>query len=320
VCGVQTWTPTVKTSAVQLSVVAQHGGAAIVGVPTAGGVLEGFTVDQHMSMSNTGGDLGLTDTFTSGTIASLDNRLIVAGLDAKIEMVRYYGFDADLTNPVELTKTPSTLIASPAILVVDGQRIAPTASATGVALERFDGYDAVDSLQIATTDAPTALTASSFGYLSIVGWSTATECYAAKIAGFSRGVSVEHFAGPCVAPRVAGNDAATSAVMVFEGDHQIRIAHIEGYQFEKGSRLLRGNAQAPRVIFDGTRFWVSYIDQRGELVVGFLDHDELISTALFGVRPDPQSYDLAIVEGRPWVVATDAATGYSAHEMCVGTE
>ena len=68
------------------------------------------------------------------------------------------------------------------------------------------------------------------------------------------------------------------------------------------------------------RYWVSYIDLRGDIVVGFLDeHNQLISTGVFGPRPYRNAYELTIVDGKPWVFSVDPVSGYVANQLCAVT-
>jgi hypothetical protein len=73
------------------------------------------------------------------------------------------------------------------------------------------------------------------------------------------------------------------------------------------------------VLWDGQRFWISYLDMRGDIIVGYLDGGDTghyISTAVFGPRPDASAYDLVMIAHQVWAVSFDA-TGYTAHRICI---
>jgi hypothetical protein len=73
-------------------------------------------------------------------------------------------------------------------------------------------------------------------------------------------------------------------------------------------------------VFDGTNFWVSYLDARGDIVVGFLDANrQPITMALGAPRPERLGYELAMIDGSPWVISVDDG-GYNAYRMCVETQ
>jgi hypothetical protein len=75
-------------------------------------------------------------------------------------------------------------------------------------------------------------------------------------------------------------------------------------------------ATSPRVVFDGTRIWMTYLDARGDVVVGFVDAGgRLVARALEGTQPEVDAYELVVCGGAPWVVAiTDQ--GVTAQRVC----
>jgi hypothetical protein len=86
-------------------------------------------------------------------------------------------------------------------------------------------------------------------------------------------------------------------------------------------KLIAANGVSPRIVFDGERYWVSYLGERGDVVVGYLDEtDNLVSTAIEGVRPASGAYELALVNGSVWVYAYDGETGFGATRLCLVRE
>ena len=84
--------------------------------------------------------------------------------------------------------------------------------------------------------------------------------------------------------------------------------------------LLAPGAKAPRITFDGTRYWISYTNLRNDIVVGYLDEtNHLVSTAIEGMRPMQDAYELAFVNGAVWVYGLDD-TGFNASKMCLRRE
>jgi hypothetical protein len=74
---------------------------------------------------------------------------------------------------------------------------------------------------------------------------------------------------------------------------------------------------SPRVAFDGARFWTATLDTRGDLDIGILDDsDQLHRFALVGVRPNPDSFELATFGGHTWVFAADDTT-VDGYQLCV---
>jgi hypothetical protein len=319
VCGAHQLTPTIGADpASVLAVAPQVGGAAVVAVPTAGGTLAGFTVDAAMDLATVGGKLPLDDTFTAASIASIRGRPVAAGLDAMHAVAKIALVGADLSSAVEIAKLPATSIAQPMMVLTQGERVVPYATAGGVAMAHFNGAWQMDgTVMLATTEPARDVTASAYGDIALVAWTTPTACYVSNVSGFAPGY-LSTVSVPCNKARIAGDTEAGYAVLVFEAPDGVRIADAMHMAVVDRSVVLRADAREPRALYDGQRFWVSYLDARGDVAVGFLDRfDHLISTELAGIRPQARAYDLVLIDGAPWVVAVDADNGFTAHELCV---
>jgi hypothetical protein len=228
--------------------------------------------------------------------------------------------DAQIASPVEIAKLPGTSVAQPMMIMTGGERVVPYATAGGVALENFDGaWQDTGTVQLADTDPARELTATEYGDVALVAWTTPNRCYVSNVNGFAPGF-LSSIAEPCNRPRIAGDAFADTAVLVYEAPDGIRMVDAMRMQIGTSPVLLRSQGHSPRTIYDGTRFWVSYIDQRGYIAVGFFDANGLVTIELAGIRPRPQAYELVLVEGSPWVMAYDADNGFTAHQMCVDTE
>ena len=75
--------------------------------------------------------------------------------------------------------------------------------------------------------------------------------------------------------------------------------------------------RAPRVVFDGSRYWVSYLNDHNDVIVGYIDgNNHLVSTSLNGPQPANDAYEMTMIDHNPWVFTLDA-NGYEAHKMCL---
>ena len=108
--------------------------------------------------------------------------------------------------------------------------------------------------------------------------------------------------------------------MLYEeaGNVMISDIRIGGESEIANTQLFLDKARAPKIVFDGTRYWVSYINERDDVVVGTLDTatGTLVSMALEGTQPMTEAYDLAVVSGAVWVFAVDG-TGANAQRLCL---
>jgi hypothetical protein len=73
---------------------------------------------------------------------------------------------------------------------------------------------------------------------------------------------------------------------------------------------------APRVLTHEGRFWLSYLDEAGRVVVGFVSGDEVLTRTL-DVSATAGGYELATYDGAPWIFGVDPSTsGVYARRLC----
>ena len=194
------------------------------------------------------------------------------------------------------------------------RHLALTAGPSGV---NVAGFDASWHQLGAARLAPGAigLAATSSGADALVAWSTNAGCTVEQL-GFVRtatGLSA------CRAPRLAAG-IGDRAELAYEGVGGVWVGdlYMSGNNAIASTRKVGAYGRSPRIAFDGQRYWMTYIDARGTLVVGFLSQDlnTLVSFALDDVTPAADAYDLKIVDGQA-VVFSASASGYAAHGLCV---
>ena len=105
--------------------------------------------------------------------------------------------------------------------------------------------------------------------------------------------------------------------MLFDSSEGVRLMSIHTTMMGGDAHVIRRDGTSPRTLFDGTNFWVSYLDARGDILVGFLDAQRnIVTTSLAGPKPEQGAYELVLVDGNPWVFSLGDA-GYSAYRLCV---
>ena len=316
VCGAEQWTTAVPPNpAVAISVVkTPDGGATIFSVPEAGGTIVAFAIDDRMDAIGTAKKIPLAENFTAVSGSAVAGRLVTAARDQNI--VRVDLLDSDY-NPTELAKLDGYLVPEPALFETDGARIVPYAGGNGLMLQVFDsGWNKTSLAQLVPSAPATGIAATQFGQATLIAMSTASDCYLQMLVTTSGG-SASHLTYPCANPRLAANISPGMAGMVFEGDGGVRFINLSHTQMGGASMLLRPDATAPRIVFDGRQYWVSYLDARGQLDVGFIDdNNHLVSTAVYDVFPVQQAHALVMIGGAPWAISLDAS-GYAAHKLCI---
>lgn len=313
VCGANEWTAKIADPRVDLSVASRADGAAIVSVPVSGGSATGVIVDTRMRIVS---DSTLAmGSFEKLAVSHMANRFVSTGISA--DTLFMHLLQDDLSSPELMLKIPGTAVAKPAFFNTQADLVLPVGSDDGVTLYRFaDSFEPIDSLKIATTKRVESMTAVQMGVATFAAWSTASECYMTKMAGFAPG-PLAYQATACPNPRLAVNESTGRGMMLFDSADGVRVMWTQGTMMGGDAKVLREGTTAPRALFDGKNFWVSYLDARGDVIVGVMDASQhLITMSLGGPKPTAGAYELTMVEGSPWLFAVDGA-GYTGHRLCV---
>jgi hypothetical protein len=318
VCDVRAW-PSVALDSkdTDLAVVPTLGGATIFGVAKQGGAVRGFRIDNRGDLvGDPAGTLVRDDRAFTGVTASLTaERLLVAGITedkVALDIVR-----EDLGARHELGDLEGTLVSDQPVLSMRNSPVALVGGQLGMTVNGFTGaqWEPADPVQV-TKSAITSMTATRYLDDVMIAWSTDThECHLRRFGALEESF---RYTG-CEAARIAANPASATGTLVYEDDGNVLRSSIRvGVNGELTNRLpVAELASSPRVVFDGVRTWISYLDTHGDVVVGFLDrNDNLISRALEGTRPGREGYELAVFADSVWVVAA-GELGYGAQRLCV---
>jgi hypothetical protein len=320
VCDARVW-PSVAypDRDVDLTVVPTPTGAAIFTVDRAGGPLRGFAINGRGEIETKAQGNILRDdhVFTAVSAAYIDERIVTAAVtdegSVAIDMIR-----PDFGATYNLSTPRGTMIADVPLANVRDQRLATIGDANeGVSGIRFDTAWQTSGIVPITAKAPRTMTATRYRDDTMVVWSTESTCHAMRV-----GAEISSSRSwPCLGGRVAINAAALSGYMVYEeGADKIMISQIRigGESELANTRLFLESARAPKIVFDGTHYWISYINSRQDVVVGILDVKDgtLVSMALEGTQPMTDGYELAVVNGAVWVFAVDGA-GANASRLCL---
>ena len=321
VCEASSWTNVpIPSMQSDLAVAGDPTSTAVLAVPSSGGTLVGFTLDRGMARVTGSTKIATAAPFSSIAVAQLGDQFFAAGVDASGPTTVLERLAPDLSSPVELAKIAGGIVAKPAVLALGRGTVVAVGGAGEVTFEGFDGtWSSTGEIQVKTNGPVTGLTAAPFGGEALVAWSTAATCGITKLADMTPG-KVTQIDGACTSPRLAADAAGGTEGLVYTSGGAVLFKYFANNQLGRGPEQLEPYGRAPRIVFDGTRYWVSYLDQRGDVVVGDLDSGgHLTSTALFGTRPADEAYELVVTHGAPWVFALDA-NGYTAQRMCLVPE
>lgn len=322
VCGVVSWDPSVAINPAQdVSVAARPGGGAtLLGAPLSGGALTGFVTNERMDMQ---GDsitkvAASNAAFDKVTVAYMQDRPVTTAVADGAVYVHM--LDENLGSPQYIAKLPGTATAEGTFFKAQGNIVMPVATSTGLWMHRFvdDSLEPSDSKLFAASKPVVSLTTAQFGTNMMTAWTTETECHLMVNTTFEPGVHTM-VNRPCPSPRLSLNESTGDAVLLFDSAEGIRLMPIHITMFGGDAKVIRSDASSPRTLFDGQRFWVSYLDARGDVVVGFLDKDLHPRTLSLGApKPERAAYEFVMIDGRPTIFSVED-TGYTAYSMCVDT-
>jgi hypothetical protein len=318
VCGVETWSMnTMRDAGINVSVAPRAGSAAVLAVPRSGGSMMGFVLDDRMNMVSTN-KIAIDGSFTQVVASYVNGRTVSTAVQDGAVFLHL--LDDDLGNPQYTAKLPGTYVAEPAFYNVQSDLVMPLVGDDGLWLHRFDdSFEPLEAKHLVPTKPARSMAAAQMGVAMFTAWSTDTECYMLLTSTYSSGIDTR-LGVACADPRISVNQKTGEGVMVFDSPDGVRLMSIQTSQFGGDARLLRPGTSAARTLFDGTNFWISYLDERGDLLVGILDGNrQLITMSLAGPRPEAQAYELVMEDGNPWVFAL-SNEGYTAHRMCIDTQ
>jgi hypothetical protein len=317
VCGVRSWDTVIPTAKdIDLAVVQMPQGAGILSVPKQGGYLTGFLVDARgLIMSEIQGTKVRTDgTWTGVSAANIDDRLVVGltdGVKTSVSVVR-----DDLGDFRELAVVDGGVLGDAPLVHSRGARVAAVGDVSGIVTSVFDQAWTQVGSEVLNVSAPISLTTATYGSDAIIAWSTENDCNLSRLAAGTH--SVQPFA--CRNAKLAMNFNDRSGELVFERGNGITLSDIRiNSHGEIANEIpIVSEGRSPRIAFDGERYWISYLNTHGDIVVGYLDEDySIVSTAIEFTRPAHDAYELAMIDGEMWLYSLDGDAGFGAHKLCL---
>lgn len=317
VCAVHAWTtPHQKADDLVLSVAALPHGAALLTVPSAGGPLTAFEIDEggHL-LGNQAGTGLLRGPFDRLTATFVDGRLLATvGGDGQSTLV---AIRPDLHETVGIGKLGDSLAGDVPVTDVRQRHVAPLATRGGIFFQPFDLQWREQPRELAVLDDITEFAALPYGTdEAMLAWSTPDSCNAMNLASGRVGSHV----GACKGLAGAADPVSGTGELVY----QENTGAIRALDLRAGAQDLVtavhpvAVGSSPRIKFDGGHYWVSFVDTKGDVVVGILDDEGRFHSggALYGLTPGPQAHQLATIDGQVWLFTVDHR-GFVGYEMCL---
>jgi hypothetical protein len=311
VCGSQTWS-VAAASDDDLSIAVTPTNVAMFSAPASGGNLHGAITDHVGNL--TGSGVVRTGPFTASAAAYVDSTLIAAVVSSSRVLVNIV--PETLDNYAEIANVDGQYVSKQALMHASADRISPTACSAGLTVNPFTlAWQAATSELASVTDQSIGIAATPIDDEALVVWSTMTECHVERVMNESTGVPSKQ-SWKCAAPRLAYDATMTLATVLFEETDGVRLASIQNDTLTSSSLLLVPGAQSPRILNDGARTWVAFLDSTGMLQVGTFGSDGNIVSVATNLHPGHDAFELAIVDGKLWAYAINAGT-YTATNICL---
>lgn len=305
VCGSSSLTQTlVNADDLDLAIAVTPTGPTLFGVDKAGGSLRGMELTPGFASGTARTVRG--GAFTSVSATYVDNKLFASAVNSTV--VAVHTVPAGLASYNEIADLDGMYVAKDMMMNVNGDRITPTSCSAGLTVNPFDAsWQPTQSQLTVNTSQSTGIAATMAGNDAYTVWSTDSECHFDHITSASAGTaSMRSWA--CPAARLS------SAQMVFEGSDGVRSSGIAGDAL-LDSDLIAAGASSPRIVDDGTRTWISYLDTTGAVAVGTLV-DGMFQAVVTDASAKHDAYELAVIGGEIWVVAA-SKLGIEARMICL---
>jgi hypothetical protein len=314
-CETQTWdTLAFADPDVDLSVVHTASGVTAVWVANAGSDIYAANIDAGWQAS--AGTLIKAGSFRRVSVTSIDGQLITSegGYgDFKIDTVA-----SDLSGSSEQACPIADLASAPPMLVAGSDRVAMITTDIGMDVIPFDSAFAslASVLSVPSDAAPIGMAATQVGNTVEVVWSTPTTCYVEQLVDMATGTGAQSSL-PCASPQLASN--GTIVKLLFEAPGGVYMSAGAPMAISPTTAtLFAAGANSPRIAYDNQRFWISYRDAGGQIIVGYIAPDGRFLSTPMSAAAMHDAYQLTLVNGAPWLFTADSSA-FAGQRFCIPT-
>jgi hypothetical protein len=254
-------------------------------------------------------------TFTATSAAYLDGRLVTAGVSGTRTLI--HDVPQPLAAAAEIANIDGMFVGKTTLAHSGGDRVVATSCSSGLTMSAFDfQWNGSEGTLSVSTNATQNIDMAPMGSTAFAVWSTATSCHYEIVTSKSTGSTRQTMSRPCLDARVASN--GSDVAIVFEDGTRAGLVIDDTATVSVNNAVFADGARSPRVVWDGARYWVSYLDDTDRIVVGFIDDDgALVRAALAEPLPADKAYELGMFDGAVWLfeVASSSRT-LSASRLC----
>ena len=284
---------------VDLALATTPNGITAIWVASAGGDLMGMDLSKLRVAGPvttvTGG------AFTASSAAYIDGKLIAGGVSTSRAIIP--PVPQPLAVGTEIGNFDGEFVGKTTLAHSGADRVAATSCSSGLTMNAFDGAWNGSAGTLSVTTAQTQnIDLTPIATQSFAVWSTASSCHYQTITSKTTGTTRQSMSQACPAARLTSN--GTEVGMVFEDDSGSGLVIDEAATVSVANAVALTGGKSPRVLWDGTRYWVTYFDATEHIVIGYVDGaGMLLTTQLPDKATYPKAYELGMFDGQPWLFA-----------------
>lgn len=294
---------TANTSDVDLAVATTPTGASVFWVPSATGSLRGFDIaaaDRSASPIT----VVRSGPYDQTSVAFVDGRLIATARNGVRAIVH------DVPQPIaagtEIANLWGDNTAKTAIVHAGPDRVM-AASCSEFSLHAFDQAwsGSEDTLTRSNPDSSNHVDVTQLGARMFTAVSMDNACTYTVATDRSTGTTRSSVM-PCAHARLA---ATTDEVaMAFETATTVDLVIDDASTVTAANAMPIALGSSPRVLRHDGRYWLSYLDEAGGLVVGYVEDGVVLTRQLGNATAAHDAYELAVLDGSPWIIGVDPTT------------
>ena len=281
---------------VDLSIATTPVGIAAIWVPVSGGDLMGMGLwTTRVAGPVTTVKIGA---FTASSAAYIDDKLIAAGVSTSRALI--YTVPQPLGLGTEIGNFDGEFVGKTTLAHSGSDRVTATSCSSGLTMNAFDSAWNGSAGTLSVTTAQTQnIDLTPIATQSFAVWSTSSSCHYETITSKTTGSTRQSMSKACLAARLTSR--GTEVGMVFEDGSGSGLVIDEAATISVANAIAIAGASSPRVLWDGTRYWVTYL-QADHFVIGYVDGTGMLQTTQL---PDavtyPKAYELGMLDGQPWL-------------------
>jgi hypothetical protein len=305
---------TTATADVDLAVATTPSGATVVWSAVAGSQMFGVDIAASRQLGTPG--IVRDGSFTATSATYIDGKLVTAGVNSTRTLI--HEVPQPLATAVEIANIDGMFVGKTTLAHSGGDRVIATSCSSGLTMSAFDfQWNSSEGTLSVSTNATQNIDQAPMGGTAFAVWSTAASCHYEIVTSRTTGTTRQTMSRSCDAARVASS--GFDVAIVFQESGRAGLVIDDAGTVSVTNAAFVTGARSPRVLWDGARYWASYLDATDRIVVGYVDAGgSLVRAQLPDAAPASKAYELGMLDGQVWVFGVEPTTrSLSASRLCI---